>query len=81
MITLAKREELCQKYNINPNDIKYTPYSITDEYNYINIIGVELEIVSLKISVKCHMSKSMIFNFKRCLKMVRCILDKYDNKL
>jgi hypothetical protein len=79
MLTIEKRNALCQKYNINTNDIKYTTYLITDENNFVDIIGVDLEIIPLKINIRCHMSKSITFNYKRCLKMVWCILDQYNN--
>ena len=81
MLTLEKRNQLCQKFNINPDNIKYATYRIVNQDNN-EVIGIDLELISLRINIRCHMSKSMIFNFKRCLKMINCILDKYnvDNK-
>lgn len=78
MLTISRRESLCKKYNINIDMIKYKTYLVMDENNFIDIIGVELELIPLQISVKCNMSYSITFNFKRCLKMIRCILDKYN---
>lgn len=77
MLMPYRKEALYKEFNINPKNIKYTTYRMVNQDND-EVRGVDLEIISLRINIRCHMSKSITFNFKRCLKMVRCILDKYN---
>jgi hypothetical protein len=77
MLILARKEALYKKFNINPKNVKCTTYGIINHDND-RVRGVDLEIIPLRINIRCHMSKSITFNFKRCLKMVRCISDQYN---
>jgi len=74
----GRDKELYKKYNIDPDIINCNTYLVQDEYGFVQKHGIEMEIIPLKISIKCDMSDSITFNFKRCLMMVRCILDKYN---